>query len=641
MHADAWKNIGVCLYRQDRVAEAMVAGRRAESIARERGLGLEMFAEIATYQRDCGDPFAAVETLERNLARFPDPSAHYLYGQLLLKAGRLPEGWDQHEFRWLDAQYASDRTYADRPVWSGQDLKGRSLLLVPDQGFGDFFQYIRYAPYLQALGASVWLRSPAELDAIARCCAGIDRIIGAREPVPEFDFHISVMSLPRAFATDFASIPANVPYIRADSARADDWSRRIGNDGGIARGSRVGRAPGARARSPALAAAANACAIVGRGRSDILVAAEGRAAAEARAIAAERPLVDLEQDLARFRRHGAAIQNLDLVISVDTSIAHLAGAMGKPVWMLLHEPSEYRWLTEREDSPWYPTARLFRQRRRGDWAEVVERVKEALREWVAAGGKAPELPARVSPVAVPMPRRERAPRGLPGLSAVTEARVGIVQYFPDDEPMGSSLEWYGEWLQGQLELVLRWVRPGGVGMEVGAGVGAHAIALGEALGPEGHLFLYEGRPVVKRVLSQNLGANRIGNVTVMRRRLGGPGGGEGTETLDELQLARLDWLKVNAGRTCRRFWREGSRRCGGCGRCCCWGWRTRPELAALAEQVKGYGYRCWRIETPLFDPANFNRRDDDIFAGADRARPRRHARRKSMPARCRRALPEA
>ena len=139
-----------------------------------------------------------------------------------------------------------------------------------------------------------------------------------------------------------------------------------------------------------------------------------------------------------------------------------------------------------------------------------------------------------------------------------------------------SLEWYGEWLQGQLELMLRWVRAGGVGMEVGAGVGAHAIALGEALGPEGHLFLYEGRPVVKRVLSQNLGANRIGNVTLMRRMLGGPEGGEGTETLDELQLTRLDWLKVNAPVEAQAIaGGRGARRCGGCGRCCCWGWRTR------------------------------------------------------------------
>ena len=139
----------------------------------------------------CGEPVAALETLERNLARFPDPSAHYLYGQLLLKTGRLPEGWDQHEFRWLHSQFASDRAHANRPVWSGQDLKGKCLLLVPDQGFGDFFQCIRYAPCVRAQGATVWLHSPAELDAIARCCAGIDRIIGARETVPEFDFHIS------------------------------------------------------------------------------------------------------------------------------------------------------------------------------------------------------------------------------------------------------------------------------------------------------------------------------------------------------------------------------------------------------------------------------------------------------------------
>jgi precorrin-6B methylase 2 len=199
---------------------------------------------------------------------------------------------------------------------------------------------------------------------------------------------------------------------------------------------------------------------------------------------------------------------------------------------------------------------------------------------------------------------------------VTEARVGIVQYFPDDEPEGPSLAWYGEWLQGQLEVVLRWCRVGGTGMEVAAGVGAHAIALGEALGEAGHLYVYEARPVVKRVLGQNLEANRVRNVTLMRRMLAGPGAGEGTETLDELQLARLDWLKVNAGAAAILAGGEATL------------WRLRPrlllsaadeaEVALLAEQVKGYGYRCWRIETPLFDPANFNRRDDDIFDGAKR-----------------------
>ena len=151
-------------------------------------------------------------------------------------------------------------------------------------------------------------------------------------------------------------------------------------------------------------------------------------------------------------------------------------------------------------------------------------------------------------------------------------------------------------------------------MEVGAGVGAHAIALGEALGPEGHLFLYEGRPVVKRVLSQNLGANRIGNVTVMRQRLAGPGASEGTETLDELQLERLDWLKVNAGEAVQAILWEGSDVVAIAAVAAAGGGK-RGGANALAEQVKGYGYRCWRVETPLYDPANFNRRDDDIFGG--------------------------
>src|SRR5262249_52983864 len=152
------------------------------------------------------------------------------------------------------------------------------------------------------------------------------------------------------------------------------------------------------------------------------------------------------------------ISQLDLVVTVDTAVAHLAGALGKPVWILLPLVGDFRWLTKRDDSPWYPTARLFRQQHRGDWDDVVARIRDALSEGMAAPVAASAVPKRPNAESSPMPRDTYTPPNIPriaGLSAVTETRIGILQYFPDDQPMGPSLEWYGEWLQPQLEMVLR------------------------------------------------------------------------------------------------------------------------------------------------------------------------------------------
>jgi hypothetical protein len=206
------------------------------------------------------------------------------------------------------------------------------------------------------------------------------------------------------------------------------------------------------------------------------------------------------------------------------------------------------------------------------------------------------------------------------MSAVAETRVGILQYLPDEPIVGDSIGWYGEYLQAQLDLLARIVRPGSTMLEVGAGIGAHAVFLGRMLGEAGHLMLYEARPVQQRILRQNLAANGVSNVTVMRRALGSRGEGEGpeptTETLDDLQLERLDWLKVDVSAAALDVLAGASETL----------WRLRPllflaapdepGLRALTEQARDFGYRCWRMEVALFNPRNFNRREADIFAGA-------------------------
>ena len=361
---------------------------------------------------------------------------------------------------------------------------------------------------------------------------------------------------------------------------------------------------------------------------------KGDAAAEADVWSSELDWLDVGPELEDFSDTAAVISQLDLVICVDTAVAHLAGALGKPVWAMVAQPADFRWLEGREDSPWYPTMRLFRQSQRDDWTDVIERVKVALEERVREGpnAKAAEMNPASKPVsAAPQPLGTLA--GLkagqrPGLSAVAETRVGILQYLPDEPMVGDAIGWYGEYLQPQLDLLARIVRPGATMMEVGAGVGAHAVFLGTLLGEAGHLFLYESRPVPQRILRQNLAANRVSNVTLMRRALGSQGEGGGTagvagsaaampttETLDELQLERLDWLKVNESVAALDVLAGASETL----------WRLRPRLflaaadeatlGELAQRTREFSYRCWRMETPLFNPQNFNRRETDIFDG--------------------------
>jgi precorrin-6B methylase 2 len=350
---------------------------------------------------------------------------------------------------------------------------------------------------------------------------------------------------------------------------------------------------------------------------------KGEAAVEGEAPPPGMELVNLGPELEDFCDTAAVISQLDLVLCVDTAVAHLAGALGKPVWVMLPSPADWRWLEGREDSPWYPTMRLFRQSRRGEWDDVIERVKVALQERLRDGASATVPSAHRGPRALPAPQLpvvalpSQAPGHRPGFSAVAECRYGILQYLPDEVLIGDSLGWYGEYLQPQLDLLGRLIRPGATVLEVGAGVGGHALFLAATIGEGGHLFLYESRPVVRRILQQNLGANRVTNITLMRRTLGATGeaADRGAETLDELQLERLDWLKINGSVSALEVLAGGAETL----------WRLRPllflaaqdepSLTALVSRAQAFSYRCWRMETALFNPQNFNRRDADIFSG--------------------------
>jgi precorrin-6B methylase 2 len=557
-------------------------------------------------------------------------AGHNDYAYALLTAGRLAEGWNQYEFRWMRAPLLQLRPGFDRPVWAGQELAGKVILLRAEQGFGDIIQFVRYAPQVKALGATVLLQVRDGLERLARGFAGIDQVLdrSQSESLPHFDFYINLPSLPRVFNTTLESIPAEIPYLDVDAADIVRWTSKLGQSRQIKIGLSWAGSPTHsrdRFRSMDISVLKPVLEVAG---VRFVSLQKGEVAATAGKLPAGVDWMDVGAELEDFSDTAAVISQLDLVLCVDTAVAHLAGALGKPVWVMVAQPADFRWLEEREDSPWYPTLRLFRQSRRDDWSDVVAQVKAALEERVREGPSAPvKASTSVKPVTtatLPWTTPAQLNAGhRPGLSAVAETRVGILQYLPDEPIVGDAIGWYGEYLQPQLDLLARIVRPGSTVLEVGAGVGAHAVFLGRVLGESGHLLVYESRPVLQRILRQNLAANGLRNVTVMRRLLGSQGEGEGaeptSETLDELQLERLDWLKVNAGVAAQEILAGASETL----------WRLRPllflaapdeqGLRALTERAREFGYRCWRMETALFNRQNFNRREADIFAGAKAA----------------------
>ncbi|MEP6707881.1 MAG: glycosyltransferase family 9 protein, partial [Pyrinomonadaceae bacterium] len=611
----------------------------ADTFANDDAKDDPIFTSFAIALTEAGRNEEALAVYERYLPRFPIIDGHYAYALALLAAGRLLEGWQNYEFRWLRRHAAASApNVLAGPVWSGQSLRGKTILLHVEQGFGDVIQFVRYAPKVKALGATVLLRVARPMKTLMQGIEGVDRVLDRDQVIPEYHFYINLLSLPRVFATALDTIPADIPYIRADSGRARRWAAQLRADttprvGLVWAGNAVH--PNDRFRSLTWSMLQPIWKV--EGVRFVSLQTGPSAAGPIATLQVEVDWVEIGPELEDFSDTAAVISQLDLVICVDTAVAHLAGAMGKPVWVMLPQPADFRWLEGREDSPWYPTMRLFRQSRRDDWTDVIERVKSALEKQVWEGLHAAEPTQTAKPVPVaPQPLGTLAALKAgqrPGLSAVAETRAGTLQYLPDEPIVGDAIGWYGEYLQPQLDLLARIVRPGATLMEVDAGIGAHAVFLGAMLGEAGHLFLYESRPILQRILRQNLAAKGVKNVTVMRLTLGGTGkldktaigevagasrltaGIPITKTLDELQLRRLDWLKVNMNVAALDVLSGASETL----------WHLRPRLLMgvpdeatlleLTQRAQEFSYRCWRIETALFNPHNFNQRDKDIFGG--------------------------
>ncbi len=379
-HAEALYNRGNCLHELGRYEEALESYDRALAVrpddARAFNNRGKVLKELTRYDE-------AVANNDRALALEPDNiTAHRNAASLRLVTGDFSRGWPEYEWRWKKEAMALARRNFPQPLWLGaEEISGKTILLHSEQGFGDTIQFCRYVPLVAARGARVILDVQRPLQSLMSSLAGAPQIISTGDPLPDFDLHCPLLSLPLAFKTRLETIPSGAPYLLAPSQAAIDWKARIG----IKRRPRIGLAWSGNAaherdrdRSMNLRAFLS---ILDIGATFISLQKDVRA--DDAAVLDERSdILRLGEQLGDFSDTAALVSQLDLVISVDTSVAHLAGALGKPVWVLLSHIPEWGWLLDRSDSPWYPTASLFRQDQTRTWDAVIIHVREALLQFI-------------------------------------------------------------------------------------------------------------------------------------------------------------------------------------------------------------------------------------------------------------------
>jgi hypothetical protein len=325
----------------------------------------------------------AGECFERVVKLTPDNAeARSFLGLIHLTQGNYRLGWGEYENRRNTLQFLRDRRTLSQPLWKGEPLEGSRILLYAEQGLGDTIQFVRYVPLVAAQGGKVVLEIPSRLHRLLSHIPGAGSVIRHGEALPEVDWQCPLLSLPLAFGTELNTVPAEIPYIYPDPSQAEAWRQRLPGDsvrvGLVWGGSQLH--PHDALRSIPLEVLAPLTHIEGTTFYSLQM---GAPAEQVKQMGGRVRLVDLQNEQKDFADAAAIVASLDLVISIDTSVAHLAGAMGKPVWILLSRSADWRWLLDREDSPWYPTARLFRQSTMGNWQDVVASVERELRQFVA------------------------------------------------------------------------------------------------------------------------------------------------------------------------------------------------------------------------------------------------------------------
>lgn len=378
----AHHNLGDALRDSDRAEEAVASYRRAlQLVPGSAGTNID----LGTALQAQGKLDEAEASYRRALQIEPNHGlGHYNLALLLLLRGELAEGWAEHEWRWRTRQMRRFERRFPQPQWDGRDLAGGTILLHAEQGMGDAIQFVRYASFVASKAGRVILECKPVLADLLRSVDGIDEVVASGSDLPSFDVHCPLLSLPRLHGTTLETIPALPQYIAPNPAKVSAWAKRL--DGPDLKVGLVwaGNPKHLNDRNRSLDAKyLQGFAEMGSSFFSLQV---GARSADLETLSVPSAITDLAPHLTDYGETAAAIANLDLVICVDTSVAHLAGALGKPVWVLLPYVPDWRWLLEREDSLWYASARLYRQDVSRDWQPVLDRIRTDLRS-LSAGDR--------------------------------------------------------------------------------------------------------------------------------------------------------------------------------------------------------------------------------------------------------------
>ena len=373
--AEAHLNLAMVLHRAGELSEAAERYRAALKL---KPMLAEASLNLGYLLEEQGDLPAATESYRAAVAARPElAEGHFNLALRLLQVGDFRRGWEEYEWRFRLPELASLWPYANRPRWDGSDLRGKTILLFAEQGFGDALQFVRYVPLVAARGGKVVLSCPPKLMTLFGTVAGATAVHNAETPAPDFDLCCSLLSLPRIFGTTLETIPAATPYLHPPEAAAERWRARLTADGP---GLKVGLFWSTESRNrmtPLRSLELGMLAPLARARGVRFYSLQ-RGAAAGQARPKDMALTDLSSELTDFADDAGLLASVDLVITINTATAHLAGALGRPVWTLIHYPPDWRWLEGRRDSPWYPTMRLFQRGRTERWETVIERVADAL-----------------------------------------------------------------------------------------------------------------------------------------------------------------------------------------------------------------------------------------------------------------------
>jgi len=380
--ADAHSNLGN-LYRLQGLLERAVFHHH-EAI-RLNPLLVEAHTQLGVTLQDLGQTEAALRSYERAVQLQPGyPDAHWNRALAWLSEGSYAAGWAEYEWRWKRRGRQARRF--EQPAWDGSCLAGRTILLYAEQGLGDTLQFIRYASLVKRRGGVVVVECQPELVRLLRSCEGIDHVVSSGEPLPAFDVQSALLSLPHILGTTLENLPAAVPYLAAEPERFAELHAQLQrpdylNIGIIWQGNPSHQND--RFRSLQLQQLLPLTQVPG---VRLYSLQKGAGREQLVAMTGQHAIVDLSDGLNDFYDTAAAISSLNLVIGCDTSVVHLAGALGVPTWVLLSAAADWRWLRSRPDSPWYPTVKLFRQRRLGVWDDVIATVGQSLTELATSIG---------------------------------------------------------------------------------------------------------------------------------------------------------------------------------------------------------------------------------------------------------------